>query len=265
LDFLFNHDLTLPEGGSLLTLLLFGLAVGARHALEADHMAAVATLVTDRRSVWSSSVIGGLWGLGHTLSLLIAGVAVIVLHVQIPERLAQGLEFGVGLMLVGLAVGALVRLRRGEQLHVHTHEHGGVIHQHPHWHTHSHEEAPHSHDPAGAPVLEPAPVHHRLPASLRPVLVGMVHGMAGSAALMLMLLTTIGTVEGRFLYLASFGLGSIGGMMLTSGLIGLPLALTARRFERWNRGLQASAAVMSLGIGLMMVYNIGWVEGLLPH
>jgi hypothetical protein len=100
---------------------------------------------------------------------------------------------------------------------------------------------------------------------LRPVLVGMVHGMAGSAALMLVLLTAIPSIVGRFLYLGSFGVGSMGGMMLTSGLIGLPLALTAQRSERLNRGLQAMAAVMSLGIGLTLVYNIGWVDGLLRH
>lgn len=264
MDLLFNHDFSLPTNASLPMLLVVGLAFGARHAFEADHMAAVATLVTERRSVWSASLVGGLWGLGHTLSLLIAGIAVIFLQVRIPERVALGLEFCVGVMLVGLAIGAIVRLRRGEQLHVHSHEHGGVAHQHPHWHTHSHDEGPHTHD---RPSVTPsgAVPHHRLPASLRPMLVGMVHGMAGSAAVMLLLLTTISTTGGRFLYLGSFGVGSIGGMMLTSGLLGLPLALTAQRFARFNRGLQAAAALMSLGIGLTMVYNIGWVEGLLTH
>jgi high-affinity nickel-transport protein len=109
------------------------------------------------------------------------------------------------------------------------------------------------------------PTHHPLPAIFCPVLVGMVHGIAGSAALMLVLLTTIPTPGGRFLYLGSFGVGSIGGMMLMSGLIGLPLALTTRRFERRHRGLQATAALMSLCIGLMMVYRIGWVDGLIPR
>lgn len=264
MDLLFSHELPLPPGASLPMLLLVGLVFGARHAFEADHMAAVATLVTERRSVWSSSLVGGLWGLGHTISLVIAGIAVILLQVRIPERVAQALEFCVGLMLVGLAIGAIVRLTRGDQLHLHEHSHGGVTHHHPHWHTHSHDSGAHSHDAPISRAESPAP-HHRLPASLRPVFVGMVHGMAGSAALMLILLTTISGAGNRFLYLGSFGLGSIGGMMLTSGLIGLPLALTAQRFERFNRGLRATAAVVSLGIGLTMVYNIGWVEGLVPH
>src|SRR4051812_1715580 len=121
----------LPQGASLSMLLLVGLVFGARHAFEADHMAAVATLVTERRSVWSSALVGGLWGLGHTVSLLIAGIAMIALHVQIPERLAQTFEFCVGLMLIALAIGAIERLRRGDRLHVHTHTHGGVTHQHP--------------------------------------------------------------------------------------------------------------------------------------
>src|SRR2546426_434191 len=130
---------------SIVSLLALGFVLGLKHAVEADHLAAVSTLASERRSLLSSSLVGALWGLGHTISLLAAGVAVILLHFKISERTSQGLELCVGIMLVLLGVNALRKLARGGHLHVHVHEHGGHLHAPPHLHDGIHEDEPHTH------------------------------------------------------------------------------------------------------------------------
>jgi sulfite exporter TauE/SafE len=234
---------------STASILGFGFALGLKHAIEADHLAAVSTIVSERKSVWSSSLVGGLWGLGHTISLLLVGVLVIVLHLRISDRVAEALEFCVALMLVALGLNALFKLYRGQKIHIHEHEHGG----HRHLHVHSHDGRP-----------EPGPdTHHGFKLQARPLLVGMVHGMAGSAALMLMVLAAISSTWVGLLYIGVFGVGSIGGMMLMSALVGLPLSLTVKRFTRANLWIRGMAAVFSLILGILLAYQIGIQGGLL--
>ncbi len=229
---------------SIGSVMVLGLVLGLKHALDADHVAAVATIVSERRNLLSSSLVGALWGVGHTLSLLIAGVAVIVLHVQIGARLALALEFGVAVMLIGLGANALRAVARGGRVHLHVHEHGGRLH----WH-------PHTHEPEGA-----LPSHHRI--GVRPLLIGMVHGLAGSAALMLLVLSSIPSPLIGFAYIGVFGIGSIGGMLAMSVLVSLPAQLTAARFTRAHLAVRTLAALFSLGLGLSMAYRIGVVDRL---
>lgn len=243
-----NYLLALTGTLSTVTVLAFGFTMGLKHAVEADHLAAVSTIVSERKSLLSSSLVGGLWGIGHTVSLLVAGVAVIFLHVEISERVALALEFCVGLMLVALGLNALLKLLRSRELHLHAHTHGGREHVHPHLHGHTPETDPHT--------------HHGLRLGVRPFLVGMVHGFAGSAVLMLLVLSTIHTPLLGLLYIAIFGLGSIGGMMMMSALVGLPVHFTAARFTRANLALRCLAGLFSLSFGLLMVYRIGYVDGL---
>jgi MFS family permease len=233
---------------STASVLVLGLVFGLKHAVEADHLAAVSTIVSERKSLLSSSLVGGLWGIGHTISLLIAGVVVILLHIEIGERLALALEFGVALMLITLGANAIRKLARGGRMHFHTHRHGERVHVHPHLHEHAAEENP--------------ATHHGLRLGVRPLIVGMVHGLAGSAALMLLVLSTLPSPLVGMAYIAVFGLGSIGGMMLMSALVSLPLRLTADRFIRANLTVRGLAGLFSLGFGLFMVYQIGFVEGL---
>ena len=234
---------------SLVSLLAFGFVLGLKHAVDADHLAAVSTMASERRSLLSSSLIGALWGLGHTISLVIAGIVVIVLHFQISDRLKQSLEFCVGLMLIGLGVNALRKLARGGRVHIHVHEHGGHVHAHPHVHGGAHEEEPHT--------------HHGLAFGARPLLIGIVHGLAGSAALMLLVLTTIASPLVGLFYIVIFGIGSIGGMMIMSTLFALPARFTAGRFTRANLALRCLAGIFSLTFGLFMVYEIGFVDHLI--
>lgn len=244
---------TAPAGaGSLSTVsaLAFGFVLGLKHAVEADHMAAVATIVIERKSVLSSSLVGGLWGVGHTISLLAAGAVVILLNVRVGERTAMGLELVVGLMLVALGANALRKLARGGRLHLHAHRHGGRLHAHPHLHDGTREADPRT--------------HHGLRLGLRPLVVGMIHGLAGSAALMLLVLSTIQSPLVGLSYVAVFGVGSVGGMMLMSALVGLPVRLMALRFARADFAARGLAGVFSLGLGLFMVYEIGLAGTLFP-
>lgn len=234
---------------SSVSLLAFGFVLGLKHATEADHLAAVSTIVSERKSMLSSSLVGGLWGVGHTISLLIAGIAVLLLHLHIGERTALALEFCVALMLIVLGANALRKISRGGKLHLHTHLHGGHAHAHPHLH-----------DDA-APETE-AHTHHGFKLGARPLLIGMIHGMAGSAALMLLVLTTISSPLVGLSYIAIFGAGSIGGMMLMSALVSLPMYLTAKRFLRANLAIRGLAGIFSLCFGLFMVYQIGFIDGL---
>ncbi|MEO6392185.1 MAG: hypothetical protein ABIP75_10060 [Pyrinomonadaceae bacterium] len=233
---------------SAVSVLGLGFLLGLKHATEADHLAAVSTIVSERKSLLGSSLVGGLWGLGHTISLFIAGIVVILLHLKIGERTAMALEFCVALMLVGLGLNALRKLWHGGKLHLHAHRHGG----HQHAHLHVHETA------AGA---DPH-THHGLRFGARPLLVGMVHGLAGSAALMLLVLSAISSPWVGMLYVVIFGVGSIGGMMIMSALVGLPVHLTAGRFTRANVLIRSLAGVFSFGFGLTMIYQIGFVDGL---
>lgn len=232
-------------------ILGFGFLLGLKHATEADHLAAVSTIVTERRSLVGSAIIGGLWGLGHTISLFLAGVFVLLLDFQISERTERILECAVGVMLVLLGLNVLRKLLRGGHLHFHAHEHGDRVHVHPH-----------IHDRATATAGEEAHTHHGFSFSPRAVIIGMIHGLAGSAALMLLIIPTIESHLLGLLYIIIFGIGSIGGMMLMSLLVGLPFTLTARRFNRFNHILQSIAGLVSVALGLFIVYEKGITEGL---
>ena len=228
-----------------LTLLGIGLVLGLKHATEVDHVVAVSTIVSRHRNVWRSALVGAMWGAGHTAALLITGAIVLSLRVAIPERVSHWLEFGVALMIIGLGAAALWRaLVKRTDFHVHEHSHDGVSHVHIHFHE---NETRH----------QPAKTHtHAVSAvGLKPVLIGTMHGLAGSAALTLLVLTQTDSPLVGFLYLLIFGLGSIAGMILMSGLIGLPFALTSRNVSRVHHHLQTTAAALSIAFGLWYAYQ----------
>src|ERR1700722_10299299 len=182
-----------------------GSLLGMRHALEPDHLAAVSTLVTGERSNFKAALLGACWGLGHTLSLLVAGVVLVILRTEMPPRLADGFEFLVALMLIALGVRAVyLAARQGPAGPVHAHHHGHVHHTH-------HGVDAHVH--IGAWTL-----------ARRPLLVGAVHGLAGSGALTALVLATLPSTAARLTYMALFGLGSTLGMAALSGLLGWPIA-----------------------------------------
>lgn len=231
-----------------------GLIFGLKHATEVDHIVAVSTIVSEHRSILRSALVGGLWGVGHTISLVLVGVVVLVLRVSIPERVANWLEFGVALMIIALGASAFLRALRGRaDIHLHEHSHDGVAHTHLHFHE---RETAHQ----GTARAHAHPVSH---IGLKPLIVGAMHGLAGSAALTLLVLTQIQSTALGLLYLAVFGLGSIFGMLLVSGLVGLPFALGARRLSGVSQGMQTVAGALSIAFGLWYAYETGIASGLL--
>jgi len=243
-------NMTIMAFSAMPTLAVLGLGflLGLKHATEADHLAAVSTIAAERKSLWSSALVGGLWGLGHTISLVTAGVLVLVLNFEISERTETVLELGVGIMLTLLGLNVLKKIIKGGRLHLHAHQHAEHVHVHPHIHEADAARAPHT--------------HHGLSLSPRALIVGMIHGMAGSAALMLLVIPTIGSKAVGMLYIVIFGIGSIGGMMIMSLLVGLPFTLTALKFDRFNRLLQGAAGMVSIGLGLWIIYERGFEGGL---
>jgi ABC-type nickel/cobalt efflux system permease component RcnA len=233
----------------LISALALGFVLGLKHALEPDHMVAVSTIVSEHRSVKKSSLVGTFWGLGHTASLLIAGVVIILLKLKISATVSLWMEFAVALMLVLLGARTLARSLRGWKLHAHRHEHDGRRHTHFHLHRPGDEHA-HQH-------------RHLVRLGARPFLVGMVHGMAGSAALTLLVLATIPSAVAGVIYIAVFGLGSVGGMLAMSTLMSLPFVLSRKRFGAINEGLQLVAGLASFAFGLFLLWQYGFQEHLI--
>lgn len=238
-----------PASLSILAVLTIGLVFGLKHATEVDHVVAISTIVSQHKSIFRSALVGALWGLGHTTSLLVIGVIVLTLRVAIPEIVSSWLELGVAVMIIFLGISALrSALQKNANVHMHQHSHNGLSHTHVHFHEKSTSHAPARHGQHSHAVT-------RL--GWKPVLIGMMHGLAGSGALTLLVLTQISSSLIGFLYVATFGFGSIAGMLLMSGIIALPFALTSRRLTHLNRGIQTLAAVLSICFGLWYAYRAG--------
>lgn len=226
------------------SLLLIGFLIGMRHALEADHVAAVATLATRTTTVKQAIKLGSIWGLGHTLTLFLFGSVVLLTDLFVPEKMAEWLEFGVGIMLILLGLDVLRRLIR-DRIHYHVHQHGETQR---HFHAHSHNNNnlkidSHQHE-------------HPSQLSYRSLFIGVLHGMAGSAALILLTLETIQSPLIGIVYIALFGLGSIAGMAALSYIISIPLRASATGMTRMHNGLQFVIGISTVIIGsIVMLEN----------
>lgn len=230
------------DGLSPLSVLGLGMFLGLRHALDVDHVAAVWAIVSEAGTLRESSRIGLRWGIGHTLALLVAGVPVMVLGIRISPGMTQLLELAVAALLMFVGLSVLVRIVGGEKLHMHAHRHGRRLHVHPHLHGLRHDPV------AGS--------HHVARDGVSPLLLGLVHGGAGSGALMLLVLSTVTSPWLGMAYIGVFGAGSIGGMIAMSLLVGVPARLPAERFAWLQRGGRLAAGTLSLGVGLSMACEI---------
>ena len=261
---------------NLLTVLALGFFLGMRHATDADHVIAVATIVARERSARSAALIGTAWGLGHTLTILVAGGAIILLGWVIPPRVGMSMEMAVGFMLCILGLVNLrgvtgwlretvdeIRNGSAHHIHSHAHQHGDYVHTH----AHGHEPESHPHDPNRTPVswLDRHFGRVGVYQLVRPLLVGIVHGLAGSAALTLLVLATIQSSRWALLYLSVFGLGTIAGMMLVTAAIGVPFARTGKRFARMHRTLRFVSGAISLVFGVFFAYEAGVAGGVFVH
>jgi hypothetical protein len=251
---------------SLLPVLLLGLLFGVQHATDADHVIAVATIVARTRRFGAGALVGAFWGVGHTVTVTAVGIAIVAFNVTVTPRAALSLELAVAVMLVVLGVVRIVWVFRGSDavpvahlvephgeqappaLHSHLHVHGAAVHRHPHVH-------PPARLLRALQTVGPAQ-------ALRSALVGLVHGLAGSAAVALLVLSTIRSTAGAIGYLILFGIGTIVGMTAITGLLSLPFTIGAARGQRWRRGLALATGALSLGFGLYLVVEIGFVDGL---
>jgi high-affinity nickel permease len=237
-----------------LALAGFGFLLGMRHATDADHVIAVTTILNRSRRFLDTTLIGALWGLGHTITVVVVGVLIIVFNVVIPPPVGLAMEFAVALMLIGLGILNLTgglssltdRLTPPAPIHAHDHAHGSASHGH--LHGHGEERG-----------LVASLGRYQL---IRPVVVGLVHGLAGSAAVALLVLATIQDTGTAVAYLVIFCVGVAAGMAVLTTLIGLPFMVSGARSARINRWLTIGSGILSLAFGLLLAYEIGIVGGL---
>jgi high-affinity nickel-transport protein len=265
----------MTEAVNVVSFLFLGFFLGMRHATDADHVVAIATIVSRERSMVGSALIGAAWGVGHTITVMAVGAAIIVFGVVIPPKLGLSMEFAVGIMLVLLGILTLTGMGRAVgaahahaavpggpalDLHDHVHTHGDYVHRHPH----GHGPAAHGHAEERTPLA-------RLDRSglgriafyqwLRPFAVGLVHGLAGSAAVALMVLSIIRETAAALGYLLLFGLGTIVGMMLITLMLSAPFVFTAVNLPKFNWRLRVASGLISFVFGVVLIYGIGFAEG----
>jgi ABC-type nickel/cobalt efflux system permease component RcnA len=257
----------MPRVTTVLALTALGFFLGMRHATDADHVIAVSTIVARQRTLRGGLFIGMAWGLGHTLTILVIGGAIILFSVVIPPAVGLTMEMTVALMLVALGLWNLagivhsVRAHIGSgERHAHVHQHGDYVHHH--GHGHGPDEHGHRDDQTPQAWLDRRLGGLGVYQIVRPLIVGVVHGLAGSAAVALLVLTTIGEPRWALAYLLLFGLGTIVGMMLVTVLLAAPLTYVSTRLRHAERHLRLASGLLSLGFGLVLVYHIGVVRGL---
>jgi hypothetical protein len=257
---------------SFLSILAVGFFLGMRHATDPDHVIAVTTIVSNQRGGMRAALIGAFWGVGHTLTILVVGAGIILFDFVIPVRLGLSMELSVAVMLIVLGVinvagflGSVPGVSHSDVeqdaiVHTHPHHHGDFIHSHPH----THEPEGHQHSPIYMPLawLDRALGKIGVYQYLRPLVVGIVHGLAGSAAVALLVLTTIRNSHWAIAYLLLFGVGTIAGMMLITLGIASTFKMVAGRRQSVSRQLAMASGLLSMAFGLLVAYQICVVSGL---
>jgi ABC-type nickel/cobalt efflux system permease component RcnA len=222
-----------------LSLLGIGFVLGIQHALDPDHLVTMSSLVSKHKSLKKASLLGIFWGLGHTTTLFVAGLLLLILKITIPQKLALSFEFIVGFVIMILGITVIKDLILNKK-HIHKHMHEGE--KHLHFHEHKKTEN-----------------HNHLHKSF---FIGTIHGMAGSAALMLLVLSTVNSIYTGLGYILIFGIGSITGMFLASGVISVPFVFTSQNFVDLNRKIRYFAGTTGILFGIFIMIKIGFFEGL---
>jgi high-affinity nickel permease len=256
----------------LLSILAVGFFLGMRHATDPDHVIAVTTIVSNQRNSMRAALIGAFWGLGHTLTIFVVGAGIILFNLVIPTRVGLSMELSVAFMLIILGLinvagfvrsmpaGSVQNHSEEKVVHSHAHSHGDYVHSHPH----AHQPEGHPHAPDHTPLAWMDRAFGRIGAYqyLRPLVVGIVHGLAGSAAVALLVLTTIRNVHWAIAYLLIFGVGTIGGMMLITMSLASAFTMVGKGRQKFSRRLALASGLLSLGFGLFVAYQICFVNGL---
>jgi high-affinity nickel-transport protein len=251
----------------LYVVIALGFFLGMRHATDADHVVAVTTIVARQRDLVAAAATGLLWGLGHTLTIVAVGSAIILFNLAISPRVEMGMELSVGAMLVVLGVinvAAFFDLRPGvwrrvgagasTEVHAHAHSHGDYVHSHRHGN--SPEQHPHRPDQTPLAALDRRLGRLRLYLRLRPVIVGVVHGLAGSAAVTFLVVAAVREPRWAMAYLLVFGVGTMAGMMVITMAIASAFRATTQGSEAVGRRLCLVFGVVSILFGVSFAYEI---------
>jgi ABC-type nickel/cobalt efflux system permease component RcnA len=257
----------MPNTIAFLSIIALGFVLGMRHATDPDHVIAVSTIVSRHRKLSRAALIGAFWGLGHTITIFGVGVGIILFNLVIPVRLGLTMELSVGIMLIVLGAINVVAFWRtvpvvtsqAGVLHSHAHSHGGLVHTHAHVHeaegtTAEAEKAPESY-------MDRTFSGSNWYQHVRPLMIGIVHGLAGSAAVALLVLATIRNTKWAIAYLLVFGIGTIAGMMVITMSLAAALNV-AGRSERISSKIALASGVLSLAFGMFVVYEMGFASGL---
>jgi ABC-type nickel/cobalt efflux system permease component RcnA len=262
----------------LFSIIVIGFLLGMRHATDPDHVIAVSTIVSQQRNPKRAALIGVFWGLGHTVTIFVVGSAIILFNLVIPARLGLAMELSVGFMLILLGGWNLVSFvhsvpalqilgnENPAAVHSHPHSHGDYIHSHPHGHAREAQTHPPEQNPLAR--LDRTLGSRTLYQVFRPLIVGIIHGLAGSAAVALLILASIRNSSWAIAYLLVFGLGTIAGMMLITMSMASAFRFVGNRFQTFGRRLAMVSGLVSLAFGLLLAYQICVVQGLFgssPH
>lgn len=271
---------------SFLSIIAIGFFLGMRHATDPDHVVAVTTIVTRQRQLTRAALTGAFWGLGHTVTILVVGALIILFNVVIPTRIGLSMEFSVALMLIVLGVANVVAFMRtnsaiaadavademtseaaagnetaGDQVQrLHMHSHGDFGHRH----SHGHVDGAHRHRSRSKTLVMLDRVFGKvaLYRPIRPFIVGVVHGLAGSAAVALLVLTQIRDPRWAVAYLLIFGIGTVGGMMLITLSMASAFQFLGKGQKKISQRLALASGLLSLAFGMLLVYQIGFTGGL---
>jgi high-affinity nickel-transport protein len=246
-----------------------------RHATDPDHVVAVTTIISRERSTRRAALVGAFWGLGHTVTIFVVGTGIILFDIVIPVRLGLSMELCVGLMLIALGLWNVATFRQSIPVisedgpggvgltHSHSHGHGGFMHTHEH--THRLESNVKSHAPMSDPLIqgkrEPG-AGNNFSRFVRPLFVGIVHGLAGSAAVALLILASIRNSTWAIVYLLVFGIGTIAGMVLITTAIAAGLRLAGSHIGRFSQRLGLATGLISVAFGCFVAYHICVAQGL---
>lgn len=257
---------------TLLSIIALGFFLGMRHATDPDHVIAVTTIISRQQSIRHAALIGVLWGVGHTITILAVGSAIILFGIVIPPRLGLSMELSVGFMLIVLGILNLSGIVRWitetftpQNSLRHTHSHGIVNSAFRHSHRKISEKHGHAAGDSPERWMDRAFGRLGIYQVARPLAVGLVHGLAGSAAVALLVLTTIRVPWLAVLYLLVFGIGTIAGMMLITTAIAVPFKYSKKRFVRLNHSLGVVSGIISVAFGIFIVYEMAFVNGLFAH
>lgn len=264
---------------SLVSIIALGFFLGMRHATDPDHVIAVTTIVSRERKFVKSAWIGAVWGIGHTLTIFVVGAAIILLDLVVPERgtgsaqlhisprIGLAMDLAVAIMLIVLGVMNVRRFSRwvpsvtsDAVVHSHSHSHGDYVHSHPH--SHQLDSHPHAANETLLARIDQLLLRFRSYGLIRPLIIGIVHGLSGSAAVALLVVPIIRDPRWSVAYLLVFGVGTIIGMMLVTFTIASAFHVV-RGGQQFFRRLALASGLLSLGFGLVVAYQICIVNGLL--